>query len=280
MDRTAVITGASAGLGADYARELASRAARRSARLRLMLVARRVERLNALRDELAAEVPNSEILVRPCDLTNSEDRQRLVDDITMAFPQLDLLVNNAGFGSIGHFSQLELNHELSMIELNCRAPVHLAHGVLPGMIARGSGAIINVASTAAFQPLTYMTTYGATKAFLLSHTLGLSRELRRSGVRLLAVCPGPTHTEFHIAAGLPEKIGLLPAMQSRDVVCASLDALEAGRSGYMITGALNRVLALTARILGPLAGATVSERMLRPYAGGKTTNEGERRHAV
>ncbi len=151
-----------------------------------------------------------------------------------------LLINNSGFGAYGHFPEPNLSHQLEMLDVNIRGLVQLTGLLLPLLRERG-GAIVNVASTAAFQPTPYMAAYGASKAFVLHWSLALNEELRGSGVRALAVCPGPTATEFFRRAGLKQgSVADALSMSCEEVVDISLRALAAGRS-QVVTGWKNKV---------------------------------------
>ena len=175
-----------------------------------------------------------------------------------------LLINNSGFGSYGPFPEPDLAHQLGMIDVNVRALVELTARLLPALRARG-GVVVNIASTAAFQPTAWMATYGATKAFVLHWSLALNEELRGSGVRVLAVCPGPTATNFFKAAGLGE--APLPGGMGEtceDVVLTSLRALAAGKS-LVVSGARNRLLAaLSSKLPKPLA-ARIAAKVIARY---------------
>ena len=186
---TALVTGASAGLGWAYALSLAERGHP------LILVARRAERLEAL----AAAVEKRfavEATVVAADLGTQEGRAICRAAVDAADPPLEVAVINAGFGSRGPLVELDREREVAMVELNCVAVVDLAAHVLPGMVARGRGDLIVVSSAAAFQPVPFMATYAATKAFELHLVEGLAGEVAGTGVRVVAVCPGPTRTEF------------------------------------------------------------------------------------
>ena len=229
MTPVALITGASAGLGVDFARQLAAKG------YRLVLVARRKDRLDAL----AAELGHARAVA--CDLGAPGAVAELLADIRAAGETVSVLVNNAGFGLGGKFAILNGARQRSMIDLNCGALTELAHAVLPDMLAKKKGAILNVASTAAFQPGPGMAVYFATKAFVLSFTEALHEELRDQGIRVTALCPGPTATEFGEVAGFGktsafEKI----AATSEVVVRAGLDGLEAGKA-IVVPGLLNKV---------------------------------------
>ena len=233
----ALITGASAGLGVEFARQLSARGHR------LVLVARRKDRLDAL----AAELGNARVVA--CDLGDPGAVAGLMADILAHVETVGLLVNNAGFGLRGRFASLDGPRQRSMIDLNCGALTQLAHAVLPDMMARKQGQILNVASTAAFQPGPGMAVYFATKAFVLSFTEALQEELRTTGITVSALCPGPTTTEFGAAAGLAPN-GAIDKLSANaaDVVRAGLDGLDAKRA-VVIPGLLNKVGAQGHRLL-------------------------------
>ncbi len=193
-----------------------------------------------------------------CDLEEKTEITRAAEEVLIFLRSVApdgrvLLINNSGFGSYGRFPAPTLEHQLGMVDLNVRAVVHLTGLLLPTLKTRG-GAIMNIASTAAFQPTTYMATYGATKAFLLHWSLALNEELRGSGLRALAVCPGPTATNFGQRAGM--RIGSVPdslSMTCDAVVGAAFRALAAGRA-QVVTGWKNKLLvAFSAKIPKPLA---------------------------
>ncbi|HZU50857.1 MAG TPA: SDR family oxidoreductase, partial [Sphingomicrobium sp.] len=184
MKKLALVTGASAGLGVEFARQLAERG------YSLVLAARRRDRL----ERLARELGDARAVA--IDLSGKDAAAKLFANIVEAGEELDLLVNNAGAGLIGAFAALEPSRQRQMIDLNIGALVDLCRAVAPTMIARRSGGIINVASTAAFQPGPKMAVYFATKAFVLSFTEALHEELKPHGVSVSCLCPGPTRTEF------------------------------------------------------------------------------------
>ena len=231
MNRIALITGASAGLGIDFARQLAASGKR------LVLVARRKERL----DQLASELGNARAVA--IDLSEAGAADRLLADIAAHGEQVELLVNNAGFGLTGLFGELDGKRQRQMIDLNCGTLVELAHAVLPGMIERKSGGILNVASTAAFQPGPGMAVYFATKAFVLSFSEALHEEVKHQGVSVSALCPGPTATEFGEVAGFG------PSNPSSKLAAASGPVVEAGLRGVdrnqaiVIPGMMNKATA-------------------------------------
>jgi short-subunit dehydrogenase len=236
--RTALVTGASAGLGAEFARQLAA------AGTGLIVVARRRERLEALAAELGGR-HGVAVEVVPADLS-SPDGVEIVRRRIASVDTLDLLINNAGFGGAGIFSKSEIGYDLGMVQVHINAAVSLARAALDGMIARGRGAIINVASIAAFSPVSG-SIYGSTKAFLVKFSENLEYELKGKGIRVQALCPGMTHTEFHEVSGMDKSI--VPAfmwMGASDVVRASLKALGR-RQVIFIPGLKNRLVSAPMR---------------------------------
>ena len=179
-----LITGASAGLGAEFARQCARRGEE------LVLVARRRDRLDAL----AAEIGNAHVIV--ADLAEPGAATRVVGEVVSRGMWVETLINNAGFGLAGRFAELPLARQLEMIDLNIRALTELSFVVINDMVLKGGGAILNVASTAAFQPGPGMAVYFATKAYVLCFTEALHEEWKARGIRVTALCPGPTATEF------------------------------------------------------------------------------------
>ncbi|MCB0343471.1 MAG: SDR family oxidoreductase [Bdellovibrionales bacterium] len=260
--KSALITGASAGIGKQYAIELA-----KAGTSELFLLARRTERLAALCDELD-KLTEGKVKTQliTCDLLDAAQRKEVIQRFRAPEIHLDLLVNNAGFGSVGRFDKLDWQRQSDMVNLNCTALAHLAHGIIPGMAARGRGTIINVASTAAFQPLPFMSTYGATKAFVFSLSLALWAEYRRSGVHSIVHCPGPTESEFHIAAGLNDKIDLLTPMPTAPVVIEALQA-AAGKRTVIVNGTQNRAMAFLTRFVPYSLLARIVAYKLGPYRG-------------
>lgn len=205
----------------------------------------------------------------PCDLSRAAEITRVAGVIEAFLARAVptgrvLLINNSGFGAYGHFPEPNLEHQLELIDVNIRGLVDLTGRLLPLLKARG-GAIINVASTAAFQPTPYMATYGASKAFVLHWSLALNAELRRSGVRALAVCPGPTATDFSKRAGLQSgSVSPALSMSGKEVVMISLRALAAGRS-QVVTGWKNKVMSFVgAKLPKPLV-ARAAAKVLGRY---------------
>ncbi|HSJ16821.1 MAG TPA: SDR family oxidoreductase [Solirubrobacterales bacterium] len=249
MPQTALVTGASSGIGEQFARQLAGRGHD------LILVARRQERL----EQLAGELPGTARVV-PCDLAS--DAGSLAGRVAELGVDVDLLVNNAGFGTYGHFVDLDPEREAEEVRVNCEAVVTLTHDFLPAMVERGDGGVIVVASTAGMQPIPYEATYSASKAFALHFTEALHEELRGTGVRMLAVNPGPVPTEWQQIAG-HDDTGIVPGeIPAEQVVRESLEAYDAGRRS-VIPGRTIRWF-IRAGSVGPRAlQLRVTERIFR-----------------
>lgn len=224
-DTTVAITGASSGIGAEIARALAGRG------YNTTLIARRAERLEELGNELGAGHGTINDVL-PADLADPDARDRLVSALHGGDRELVGLVNNAGFGSHGRFHELDLEREVGQVRLNVEAVHHLTGAVLPGFVERGAGAVLNVASLAAFQPLPGMATYAATKAFVASLSEAVHAELRGTGVSVTALCPGPVHTEFGAVAGVEGLESAAPELayvDAEQVARAAVDGMIAGR---------------------------------------------------
>jgi len=248
MTKVALVTGASAGLGVEFARQLSKRGHR------LVLAARRKDRLDALAKELGKARAVS------IDLSKKDSAARLLADLEANGETVDLLVNNAGFGLIGRFAELDAKRERQMIDLNIGTLTDLCRAVAPQMIARKSGAILNVASTAAFQPGPKMAVYFATKAFVLSLSEALHEELKPHGVKVSCLCPGPTRTEFGDVAGFGGN-GMFDkvAMNAPEVVKAGLDGIDKNKA-VVIPGLINKAGAFSGRfaprsVVRKIAGA-------------------------
>ena len=242
--RTAVVTGASSGIGAEIARELAVRGHG------VCLVARRAERLAELAEELAATGVRAEVLAT--DLSDRQARAGLLGRVEALGLIPDILVNNAGLSTLGTVATSDPEAEMNMIEVDVVAVADLCSRFLPGMVERGTGAVLNVASTGAFQPLPGQAGYGAGKAFVLSYTRSLGGELRGTGVAATALCPGPVDTGFGEAAGFDkaDAEAALPAImwESADAVArCGLDALAKNRP-VAIPGTANRAAAMLAHL--------------------------------
>jgi short-subunit dehydrogenase len=238
-DSTALITGASSGIGADLARSLARRGHG------VVLVARRTERL----EELAAELGDEQAVraeTLACDLSDADERAAMLDRLGELGLTVEVLVNNAGFGSGGLFQKLDQERELQMVRLNVEAVVDLCGRFVPEMVRAGRGAVLNVASTASFQPLPRQATYAATKAFVSAFTDGIYADLRGTGVTATCLCPGPVETEFPDSAGIEDAAEGLPSIfwtQSDHVAEEAVKGLERGKR-VVIPGAINRATAL------------------------------------
>jgi hypothetical protein len=256
---TALITGASSGIGEHFAYALARQG------YALVLVARREGRLKDVAVS-ARELGAKRAEVMPADLAQRQAPGQLQERLAAASIDIDCLINNAGFGTRGRFDRLPLDRELEEIELNVVALVALTRLFLPVMIQRRQGTIINVASTAAFQPIPYMSTYAATKAFVLNFTEALAAEAEGTGVRILALCPGPVRTEFQAVANNDSP--LLPrfAYMSADaVVQQALAAVARGRT-VRINGLFNAVAATVARLAPRRLVTAIAGRIYRPPA--------------
>ncbi|MEO6862358.1 MAG: SDR family oxidoreductase [Microcoleus sp.] len=242
---TALITGASGGIGAAFAAELAKR------QHNLILVARSEAKLQQLAAQLQQEFKISvEIIVQ--DLTAPGATNTVFNTVVQKGWTVDLLVNNAGFGDYGAFADRPLAKQVEILQLNIVALVELSHLFLSGMRERRSGSIINVASLAAFQPMPYLSIYAATKAFVLSFSEALWAENKDFGVRVLALCPGPTESDFFKAAEFPEGLAsssgqkLVPA---DEVVRDALKALEKNESNVVTGGFLNQIIVNMPRLM-------------------------------
>jgi short-subunit dehydrogenase len=248
VKEVALVTGASAGLGVEFARRLSERGHR------LVLVARRKERL----EELAKELGNARAVA--IDLSKKDAAANLLADLDAHGETVDLLVNNAGFGLIGRFVELDAKRLRQMIDLNVGTLTDLCRAVAPAMIGRRSGAILNVASTAAFQPGPKMAVYFATKAFVLSLSEAIHEELKPHGIKVSCLCPGPTRTEFGDVAGFGGN-GLFDrvAMNPAQVVETGLKGLDAN-DAVVVAGWMNKVTAASTRfaprsVVRKIAGA-------------------------
>src|SRR5215471_5274356 len=237
---TTLITGASSGIGEAFARRLAARGHN------LMLVSRSEDQLMALCNEFGRSQPTRAQFVA-MDLSKRDAPERLVDELRSRDLQVDFLINNAGFGSMGDFAKLDLERELNMIDLNVRALTELTFRFIQPMRERNSGTILNVASTAGFQPVPFMATYAATKAFVLSFSEALWEENRRYGINVLALCPGVTETGFFEASRMHRPPGRI-VQTSDQVVEAALRALKR-RKASVISGWTNVLIAESERVL-------------------------------
>jgi short-subunit dehydrogenase len=253
----AVITGASSGLGALFAEKLAQRG------LPLVLAGRDEARLAEVRQRVQRLAPGIDVELVVGDLGGQAGVEHLV--AALDGRAVDVLVNNAGFGTYGRLSEVDADRDHDLIAVNVDALVNLTHAVLPGMLARGRGQILNVASTIAFQPAPYQATYGASKAFVLSFSQALWAETRGTGVTVTALCPGPTRTGFVDAldANVSQTAIYRRLAAPEPVVDAGLRALDRGRP-VVVPGARNSLMATVSRLSPGWVGALISARMLRP----------------
>jgi short-subunit dehydrogenase len=257
---TALITGASSGIGAEIARLLAERGHG------VTLVARRRERLEQLAEELTA-AHGIRAEVETCDLSDAAARAKLIASLERRSLAVDVLINNAGFGSGGRFQDLDAEGELQMVRTNVEAVVHLCSAFVPGMTRRGQGAILNVASVAAFQPVPRQATYAATKAFVLSFTDALTADLHGTGVTATSLCPGPVPTEFGEVAEIDEQLMSIPgvSVSPPDVARSAVEGLDRGKR-VVVPGPATRATAL----LGSMTPRWITlEAMRRFYPVGK-----------
>jgi hypothetical protein len=251
----ALVTGASAGIGTELARQLAAGGTN------LVLTARRRDRL----EELAAELTGQHgVKVEICaaDLAKPSAPNEIFNFTETKRLTMDLLINNAGFGVYGEFHKGQVARQLEMVQVNISAVVHLTHLYLAPMVARRRGDILIVASTAAFQAVPYISAYAATKAFDLLFAEGLAEEVERYGVRVCALCPGTTNTEFQRVAGQPDRLFRV-AETAEKVARVGLRALERGKS-YVISGAMNYVQTNSERLSPRRVVARMAAKMFRP----------------
>lgn len=255
-ERHALVTGASSGFGAVFARRLRARGHR------LVLVARREDRLKALQQELGGE---EAAVVLPRDLAAPDGASGLLRELETRGLEIDLLVNNAGFGLTTPFLEQPVERLHEMIDLNVRAVVELTHGLVPPMVKRDRGAVINVSSIAAFQPVPYMAVYAATKCFILFLTEALAYELKGSGVYLQALCPGPTATEFLEVSKTHSGLFVrrMPMLKPEEVVEASLRGLERGKL-RVTPGLANRIVDGLVRVTPRGLTQLVTAQLFKP----------------
>lgn len=251
----ALVTGASAGIGTELARQLASGGTN------LILTARRRDRLEHLAAELTGKYG---VKAETCvaDLSTPSAPNEIFSFTEMKRVAVDLLINNAGFGAYGEFHQISLARQLEMVQVNISAVVHLTHLYLPQMIARRSGDILIVASTAAFQGVPYITTYAATKSFDLLFAEALAEEVAEYGVRVCALCPGTTHTEFQKVAGQPDRHFRI-AEPAEKVARVGLHALAKGKSS-VISGWWNYLQTHSERLAPRRFVTRMAARLFRP----------------
>jgi hypothetical protein len=258
---TALITGASAGIGAEIARELARRGHN------VVLVARRKQRLNELAGELSAEYGvRAETIAS--DLSKPASRSRITGRITELGLDVEILINNAGFATGGPFADSDPGRELEQVQVLVAAVVALTSSFLPEMVDRGRGAILNVASTAAMQPLPYAAGYSAAKAYVLTFSEAVHQEVSGRGVTVTALCPGPVETEFwevadwQVTGGRSFEKAFPAKVSVKDVARAGVDGLDGG-SRVVIPGLPMRAAMLAARYVPHAVKLPVVERVMR-----------------
>jgi len=256
-----MITGASGGIGEAFARKLAAE------KHDLVLVARSEKKLHELCDELMLEFKITAHYVA-LDLTEPDADARLFEETGRHEMEVEWLVNNAGFGSMGDFSELEVESELGMIDLNIRALVALTHRYLQKMRERKSGVIINVSSAAGFQPIPFFATYAATKAFVTSFSEAIAEENRPHGIKVLALCPGPTETGFFDAAKIEEPFGVKGMQTPEEVVDTALKAVRSGKA-KVVSGWANYVGAVLGTFAPNFLVTRLMAKALRPKFEGK-----------
>ena len=244
QQKTALITGASSGIGAAFAEVFASEG------YRLVLTARREARLHAVAERLARE-HGVQVDVVPADLTQRGAATHLYAELQRRQLVIDALVNSAGFGAPGKYTDAEWHVHEDMLQVMAVGTSELTYRVLPGMVERGHGRIINVASIAGLAPAGAGTMYGAAKTFVVSFSVSLAREVARHGVSVTAVCPGLTRTEFHQAPGMHDTVKGVPGwmwMAPLTVARQGFAAAAAGK-GVIVNGVANRVLVTMLRCL-------------------------------
>ena len=253
---TALITGASSGLGEEFARQLARE------NYDLVLTARREDRLKTVAAE-AIKLGSSKVEVIASDLGQPDAAVKLHRQVSERGLEIECLVNNAGFGTHGIFHKMPLDREVEEMNLNITALVSLTRLFIDGMVARHRGTIINVASTAAFQPVPYMATYAATKAFVLNFSEAVALEVRNLGVTVMALCPGPTRTEFQGTAGVESSaFPSFAYMDAKTVVAQALASAKRGKA-VRINGIMNQVMAQSNRITPRAVVARIAGAMFK-----------------
>lgn len=256
--KLAVVTGASSGIGEAYAKELAARGCH------VVLTARSKDKLEVLAGEIKRK-HGVQAYALPSDLSKAVAPRQLAQSMGELGLAVDILINNAGFGTYGRFEDMDPEREQEEIMLNTAALVNLTHHFLPGMLGRKDGIVVNVASMAAFVPCAYSAVYGATKAFVLSFTEALWAETRRRGVRVLALCPGATDTGFFDAVGSRDMAAGSAMSTPENVVQAGFRGIDRG-SSYAIDGRNNYMSAQLGRFLPRRRVALIMERISRPKA--------------
>lgn len=259
--RTAVVTGASSGIGAAFAEEFARHG------YDLVVSARREDRLQSLAARLESE-HNVRVRVVPCDLAQAGGARRLVDALAAAQVQVDALVNNAGYGVPGRYARSSWDTHQAFLQVLVTSVAELTYHLLPGMVERRFGRIINVASLAGLVPASAgHTLYGASKAMVIRFTEALALEVVTDGVHVCAICPGFTRSEFHDVNGMRAKVSRMPSflwMDAEQVAREGYDAVEAGIAVH-IPGRVNRLIAGLSRMLPGSLVRAANQRAGRAY---------------
>ncbi len=253
---TALITGASSGIGEQFAVQLAKRG------MNLVLAARSEDKMQALASRLRTANPGIEVSVIGVDLAVPQGPRELTDRLAADGTRVDVLINNAGFGSHDLVVDEDPDNLAREIQLNCSSLVTLTARLLPAMVERGRGGVLNVASTAGFQPIPTMAVYGATKAFVLSFTEALWSETRKTGVRVVALCPGPTETAFFDTTG--REFMTNGRQTAEEVAAVGLKAFFDGSGPSVIPGTINRLMAAGSRLAPRSIVVRAAEIRVRP----------------
>ena len=255
-DRWALVTGASSGIGREFAVRLAGRG------MHLILAARRADLMNDLAQELLTRHGTTSHIVT-IDLAASDAGQRLYSEIRRLNVDVELVINNAGAGLIGDIETTDLNEVSRMLTLNILTLTDLTYRLLPGMLQRGHGAIINMSSVAAFQPVAFMGAYAASKSFILHFSEALWAEARSRGVTVMGLCPGVTETEFFTLAGAPGWLRKHTSQKTDRVVRKALKGLEKRRQ-YLVIGWKDYLITMFVRLTTRRTAVNESKRYFRP----------------
>jgi len=255
-ERWALVTGASSGIGKEFAHRLAALG------MHLVLTARREDEMKTLADELDTR-HGTRCEIIPLDLSVPGHPAKLIEEIEQRGIEIELLVNNAGFGIVGTFQDTDQEQVFDLVQLNIAALTELAYRLAGPMVERGHGGIINISSVAAFQPVAYMSAYAASKAYVLHFSEALWAEFKDYGVTVLAVCPGPTETEFFEVAGVPGWLKGQSSHTTEDVVKLALRSLEK-KKHYVVVGWKNYILSLLCRLAPRKMVVNESRKYFRP----------------
>lgn len=255
-DRWALVTGASSGIGAEFANKLAARG------MHLVLAARREPEMRQLADDLHTR-HGTKCEVIPVDLSDPASPQQLFDAITAKEIEVELLINNAGFGMVGTVDTLSVERVTQLVQVNVSALSALTYLFLPQMLERGHGGVCNVSSVAGFQPVAYMAAYAASKAFVLHFSEALWAEVKDRGVTVMALCPGTTRTDFFDHAGVPNWLKKHSSQDAEQVVKAGLKGLDKNRQ-YYVSGWKNYILSTMVRLASRRIVVNESKKYFRP----------------